>query len=279
MLRLFYNSLEEIPEAFRSLYTSRNGRYELTGIEGIKTQQDVDNVQGALANERAAHSATKNRLRHFAEMNDEQLKEAIGKLDEYDELKIKAEGAADENKLNSLVEARITKRIGPVESERDQYKTQATEAETKLKDYQVRENQRIIHDSVRALRAKPAFKYYETAEEDVLSAAERMLEIGNDGKVTTRTNVGVTPGVSPEVWLQEMTPKRPHWFPNSQGGGARGSEGAQGGENPWTAKNWNATKQAAVVREDELNGTNKAEEMAKAAGSRVGAVRPPASEK
>ena len=37
MLELIYNSAEEIPSGFESLYTEKDGKWHLTGIKGMKT--------------------------------------------------------------------------------------------------------------------------------------------------------------------------------------------------------------------------------------------------
>jgi len=59
MLKAIYTDVTEIPEEYSALYTERNGQYEITGIEGIKTAGDVDRLQTALSNERSAHKNSK----------------------------------------------------------------------------------------------------------------------------------------------------------------------------------------------------------------------------
>lgn len=103
--------------------------------------------------------------------------------------------------------------------------------------------------------------------------AERVFEVDDEGNVTTKDGVGVTPGIAADVWLTEMQDKRPHWWPQSQGGGAGGSGGGgAGGKNPFSAEGWNLTEQGRLVREN----PEKADQMAKAAGTTVGGGRPAA---
>jgi len=86
---------------------------------------------------------------------------------------------------------------------------------------------------------------------------------------------GVEAGITPDIWLTDMKEKRPHWWPTSQGGGAGGGAGGSGGgSNPWGAKSWDLDAQGAMVRQDRA----KAERMAKAAGSKIGAIAPASSE-
>lgn len=276
-LQAIYENQEQIPEAFRELFSERNGKFELTGITGIRTQADVDRVQASLTSERTAHKQTKDRLRgvHFkgksvVEMNDEELRGAVEGLDRYEELEASA-GKMDEGKLAQLVESRIRTKLAPVERERDQLKGQVTELTNQVTGYVQKEKTRTIHDAVR--KAAGTAKVIDTAMDDVLMLSERIFDVGEDGSVTARDQVGVTPGVTPDVWLAEMQAKRPHWWPASRGGGARG--GAGGGStfanNPFSAEHWNLTQQGKVVAEQ---GMEKAQKMAEAAGTTIGGARP-----
>jgi len=86
--------------------------------------------------------------------------------------------------------------------------------------------------------------------------------------------VGVTPGIAPSIWLTEVQPTRTHWWPAAEGGGATGSGSGTGfTNNPWTRDHWNLTEQGRVITS---GGREKADQMAKSAGTVVGAVRPPA---
>jgi hypothetical protein len=118
-------------------------------------------------------------------------------------------------------------------------------------------------------------KVVDEARADVIMLANQVFEVGDDGKtVQTKENpYGVTLGLSPEVFLGEMQDKRPHWWPTSVGGGAQGSGNTfgTGAGNPWANDTWNMTKQGEYVR---ANGLDKAEQMAKAAGTTIGGRKP-----
>lgn len=270
----------EVEEGFRSLYSERNGQMVLTGITGAKSQEDVDRVQNALNAEKTAHKATKDRLRPLAfnghsivEMGDEELKTTVEAFDAYEELKTKADGAgqASEEKINQLVEQRINAKLKPIERERDNAKTELKTAGEKIAAFEAENTTRTIHDKVR--EARIASKVIDSAEPDVLMLAERVFEVTADGRIVTKDKVGVTPGIEADIWLQEMQDKRPHWWPDSQGGGATGDKGSGGatGDNPWTAKNWNLTKQGEYLNK---HGEAKAEQAAKAAGTSIGGPKP-----
>ena len=36
MLKTIYDNEEDIPEGFKELYTEKNGKWELTGVQGVK---------------------------------------------------------------------------------------------------------------------------------------------------------------------------------------------------------------------------------------------------
>ena len=87
-LKTIYDKQEEIPEGFGELYAERNGKFELTAVEGVKTQADIDRVQTALVKERADHKAVKDKLVAFGDVDpatlpvmQEELAEAKAKLE------------------------------------------------------------------------------------------------------------------------------------------------------------------------------------------------------
>lgn len=265
-LKAVYSSAEDIPQGYEDLYTERNGQFELTGIEGIKTQGDVDRVQESLRKERDEHKATKAQLQKFGELDADEVHE---KLDRVAELEAAAGGKIDDDKMEELVQARLKRERGPLEREITQLKTKNQEFEQQVTEFQQKDHQRTIHDHVR--KAAQSQKLVDTAVDDALMVAERVMDVTEDGRVVTKDNVGVTPGLDPQVWLTEMQQTRPHWWGPSQGGGARGgSGGGGGGNNPFSAESWNLTEQGRMVRES----PERADQMAKSAGTTVGGGKP-----
>lgn len=265
-LKAILESLDDVPDHFHELYTEKNGRYELTGIEGVKTQADVDRLQSALSKERSDHKGTRER---FAVLGDRDLDEVVTLLDRIPELEAAASGKIDETKLNELVEGRIKTKIAPLEREKGTLSKQVQDLTGALEQYQTKERTRTIHDEVR--RAATAAKLLPEAMEDALMLAERVLGIDEEGRVVVKDGVGFTPGVEPSVWLSDLQPKRPHWWGPSQGGGATGNNrGGGGGANPWTAEGWNMTEQGRILTENR----SRAEQLAKSAGTTLGGPKP-----
>jgi hypothetical protein len=128
---------------------------------------------------------------------------------------------------------------------------------------------RIVTVAVRGAASK--LKVVDSAVEDVTLLAERLFTIDETGAVVTKDNVGVTPGISADVWLTDMQAKRPHWWGPSQGGGAGGNRGGNSGvTNPWSKDAWNLTEQGRIYKEN----SGKAEQLAKAAGTTIGGPKP-----
>lgn len=267
VLKAIYDKQEDVPEAYRELYAERDGKFELSGIEGIKTQADVDRLATALTKERTDHKATKDRLAAWGDLKPDETRT---QLDRIPELEAQADKVDDE-KLDKLFEARTRTKLAPVERERDGLKTKLEEALGKVAEFETKERVRAIHDAVRSEAMKS--KVVESALDDVLMVAERVFEVSEDGWVKTRDGMGVTPGIAASDWLSEMQPKRPHWWPASEGGGARpGGGGTAFPNNPWGGgESWNVTEQMRVVK---TLGPERAEQMAKAAGTTVGGPRP-----
>lgn len=277
-LRTIYDTQADIPEGFTDLFTEKNGRFELTAIEGVKTQADIDRVNAALVKERNDHKIARERLQQFGEIDpttlpalQEELTEARARLDA-----LTAEGKDGEQKVQAQIDAAIARAVGPINRDKDSLNRQLEAAKkvvadkeseiSKLSAERDAEHVRLaIRDAVIAAKVLP------TAIDDAVLVGERMFETV-DGKLITKGENGLTPGLNPKEWAKEMEEKRPHWWPVSVGGGAGGSKG--GGvnvkDNPFTAEGWDMTKQGQLYKAD----PEKAAQLAARAGVKIGATRP-----
>ncbi len=281
-LKTVYDKAEDIPEGFAELYAERGGKLELIGIEGVKTQSDVENVQRALVKERADHKAAREKLAKFGDLDPDTVHTSLDALAEAQARLEAGEGKVDEKKLESVIESRLKQKLGPVERDLKQAQ-RLIEDEKKRAEALGVENQNLKSTLTsgtveRAIReAAVSLKVLPHAIEDAVMYGTRTFELTEDGQVVTRDGVGVTPGIKAADWLKDLQEKRPHWWPQSQGGGASGSNRGAGfidGKNPWSKEGWNLTQQGQVVRE---RGVAKASEIAAQAGSTLGATKPNAS--
>lgn len=277
MLKLMVASLDEVEEAFRALYTEREGKFYLTKIEGLKTQGDVDNVLRATRQEREAHAKTK-----------EELKTALEKLNVWGELvpedvttkleklaHLEAAGNVPELAKNfeTVVNQRVETLLGQkLKGETSKLDKRIAELSTQLGTLQT-ENQglhtsntnRTIGDAVRAAAAKA--KVMESAIPDAMLHGTGSFKIV-EGKVQTED------GVTPDQWIEDRKQTSPHWWPATRGTGAGNNNGGDiglgGFKNPWTKDSWSVTDQMRMAGSD----PKKAEQMAASANSKVGASGP-----
>lgn len=281
MLKTIYDNLEDIPAGYEALYTERNGKWELTGVQGVKTQADVERVQEALRKEKLDHKAAKDALRPFEGLDVDALLSAQNELDETKAqlAAVKADGSIDEAKLEPIIAARVAQKIAPLERDLRNTAAKLTEKDKLLaeKDNEVGTLKSTITTGnvERSIRdAAIAAKMLPTAVNDAVLKGSRVFEVDDHNNVITKDNVGVTPGLSPKEWLKDEVERSPHWWPASVGGGSNGGTGGNGttrANNPWSKGAWNMTKQGALVRE---LGEQKASEIAASVGSHIGATRP-----
>lgn len=271
-LKLTYATKEEIPAGYEALFTESGGQWLLTGVEGMKTQADIDAVQTGLTKERTEHKATKDKLAAFRDHDPDKLAEDLAELDDLRGLKeAGALGGKDaENKIAEAVERGVARKLAPVQRQLDKALADLATVTKERDGLTGQIKGRTIADHVRA--AATEMKVLPEALEDALLYAERMFEIDDSGKVVAKDGVGLTPGIDPKTWLSDMQEKRPHWWPNSQGGGAKGGNGSAGmAKNPWSKDHWSVTEQGKYFNQ---HGQAKSEKMAEAAGTTFGGGRP-----
>ena len=274
-LKDIHDTQEEIPEAFRELYTEKNGKWECTGISGMKTTADVARVQTTLEKERKDHRETKTKLGTWGDMKHDDV---VAKLDRMAELEAAAGDKLDDAKIDELAtkrsEGMLKTRVAPLEREIKTLKASNEELTTTNTGLSASAQTRSREDILRPLCV--AAKVLPEHHEDVFMYGEKHLEVVDDGGFFAREGLsGLTTGATAKDWLAEMIEKRPGWLAASAGGRARGS-GPLGGiisgsGNPWTHEGWNMTKQAAFYTE---HGSEKATAAAKAAGTTLGGPPP-----
>lgn len=265
-LKYIEDNIENVDEAFRSLYTKQGDEYVLTGVEGVVPEADLTRVKGALEKERNDHRGLRKTVSGLGDI--EEVKANLARIPE---LELLAQGKVDDKKIESIVEGRLSMKLAPLQRQLTESETRKAELEGEVARMQELETTRTLHDTVRSAAKKAGLK--DVALEDAIGLAEKHFQRDESGNFVVKTGVnGMTPGVTPEVWFTQLKEKRPHWWGDSGGGGARGSSGGGtgGAVNPFSGKDWNLTEQAKLIREDR----NRAEQLAKAAGTTIGGKRP-----
>ena len=267
------SAFEALPETInpRELYVEQDGKHVLTGIAGMKTQQDVDTVKGYLQTERDEHKETKKKLRAFDGLEADDVQTKLSRLAEL-EVMAKGNNEEFESKLEELTEARVNTRVAPVERQLKAAQDALKEQEEELLTLRAEKTQRVILDSVRLAAGDAKLPAEAMADAELLAEAIFEIEDTTGKPITKENKLGFTQGVEADVFFTELKEKRPHWWPESRGGNAPGSGGGGGfPNNPWSAKHWNVTEQGRVFKE---HGKEKAEQMARAAGTTFGGPKP-----
>lgn len=256
-LELVYDNMESVPEEFRSLYSERDGQAVLTAVRGVDSlRASTQRLEQALANERNAHKQTR---AQFGE-----VKGTIAELEaERDQLRLAAEGKDDPNKVDELVERRVALKTGPLEQRLRQLQEKEQELAQQLEQASAREREVAIRNQLTAAASKA--KVIDTAIPDFVSLSVGDFELNDEGKPVTRVGGDIPAGLSPEEYMRETQRRRPHFWPQSQGGGARsggaGDPGLRTDADCFSAKGWNRTKQAELVAERGAEYAQRAAQM------------------
>lgn len=288
-LKLKYEKQDEIPTGFEELYEEKDSSWLLVGIEGMKTQKDVDAVKGALDKERKARSEAEGKLKKFEKLSDKDPDDLLKAMEEVEDLRAQLEeagkgsGKSGGGKSDEEVDRAVRLKTSQLQRDLEKAQNALTAKQKELEAVQAQAGElsgRIKRSTVEGelSKAAAALKTRSEALPDVLLHRD-VFELDEDGKtVRTRENVGVTPGLSPADWLADMKSTRPHWWPESVGGGANGGDGKRaGGDNPFAKGNANVSKAMALAKADPA----KALTLAKQAGytsveaAAVAMARPP----
>ena len=241
-LEVSYDSADDIPAGFESLYTEKEGKHVLTRVKGLKTQADIDRLNTALSKERSDHKAIKQQLSSLASYGT--VEEIVASLDRIPELEAK-QGKGDPADLEKVV----TARLAPLQRKLDEANALLQEKDKAIEGYKGKEVKATVADVVR--KAAKTLKIRESAIEDAIMYGERLLHVDESGNVVTKEGVGVTPFLDAENMLRDLITSRPHWLEDSFGGGASGGKGGQGGgDDPYSHDGWSVTEQMKLFKVD-----------------------------
>lgn len=259
-LKIKYSKREDIPAGYENLYTEVNGEFVMTEVEGMTSQDDVARLNEGLRKERNDHKATRDKLSAVTSVLDSagvSVEDLGSALTDYAGLKAEGGKAGDVAKLRVEL-AQLQRTTAQLEKENGEQKA-------KLSEYAAADTKRTIHSALDKAAAAAGIKDAGVLEDIRLYSSLFQIDEAT-GAVMTREGFA-----QPEVWLTGMKESRAHWFPPSEGGGARGAQGpGTPGANPWTNAHWNLTEQAKIMS----SNRERAEQLAKQAGTSIGGDRP-----
>jgi hypothetical protein len=266
------DSLDAIPEELtaRELFAETgDGKFKATGIEGVAGADEVSKLNNSLSAQRGDFSKFKEKVNPLLSRFDGDVEKALAELDRVSELEAmleaaKASGAGEdvEGKIEELLGKRIKTHTAPLERARETLTRERDELAQRVQEFEARERNRAIKDTLTEVAGNAKLRPESIADLHLLGAS--VFEVNDDGSLVTKANpYGIDEGLTPDLFIDVIKKSRPHWWPNSEGAGAKGSgAGSAFADNPWSTGKINLTKQGEILRKDPA----LAQRMMKAAG-------------
>lgn len=274
-LKAKYKKKDDIPQALREHYKEQNGEWVLDA-EGVKSQEDFDNYAEALK-KRLADATEKLELLQKSGLSRDDVLSAI--RDAAGEL---GSGGAGGGSGGGGGGGADTGDLAQLRSTVHDLERKLAAATTKLEAVTAERDKAVGASREQAITseltsAASAAGVRPEALQNVVRLAVNDFELDSEGKVVAKLNVpGINPNTPPADYFnaRKGDPSFKYFWPDSQGGGSHSTDGPAGTpnkDNPWSREGWNVTKQMEAVRADRAT----AEQLASAAGSKVGATQPP----
>lgn len=235
MLKKYYSTEAEIPEAHKAFYVEKDGKWVLQ-VEGMV---DADRVKEF----RDENIRLKQELDKFKDVDPAKYAELKAKEKDFEDGKlVKKEG------LDAAVAQRVAEKVAAADKAVAEAKAEADKAKAEL------ERQRVsitIRDAGKKFGLRPG------AEADLEARGLSVLKT-IDGKLVACDPATGNPlydtdtqPMSAEKWVEKLVKDAPHLFEPNSGAGARGgSPGNFTGPNPFAAKTFNLTEQAKLMKEN-----------------------------
>lgn len=206
-LNITVDSLETIPEAFRPLYSEvDDGKFKLTGVAGMKTEDDINRLQTALTHEKTKRSEATGKLQPILDaLGDRSFDDVLAELDRIPEL----EARAGEDNAEAI-EAAKRSAVAPLQRELEKISKRAETAENQVSELKKTIFESKLSDELRKVAQEA--KMTPTAIEDWILLGKTMFEEGPDGQGFIARESGLTP----DLVLSDLKEKRPHWWPVSK---------------------------------------------------------------
>src|SRR4051812_25411876 len=179
--------LDEVDEKYRDLYTERGGKFVLTGVEGVKTQADVDalmeanrKIRNDLATAQGELKTANTKLQGWGEQDPDDVATKLEKLSTYEagqnvpEL-LKNFETTVAARAQQLADTKVKQETTKLQRTIDELTGAVTTLKASNETYVVKDNTRTIHDAVRAEATK--LKVLPEAIPDLLLIAGQDLKL------------------------------------------------------------------------------------------------------
>ena len=232
MLKAILDSIDDLPEALKSEYVEKNGKFYLDAEkqDDPEMKKRVDEFRNKNIELMKQMEDIKKDVLKYQELGDlEKVKEALSKVQKIEEGKMFEEGKIDEllSKRTDRMKKDYESQIAALSKIAEDSKSAFTKAKEALAKSTI-DNQ--IQIEVGGLTAKAR----KGTMEDIIARGRRVFSMDEDDKVVARGidgsplfgKNGVTPLTITE-WAQNLPTEAAHFFEPSAGGGAGGGKGEE----------------------------------------------------
>ena len=254
-LKFQLESLDGVDDAIAPYYQETENGFQLQLDGGPQDLSgDVTRLKGALEKERSAHKETKSK---YAGLDGITPDEVQGFRDQIEDLEFKLgeKKDLDEGAIEERAERLAERKLRKSQAQIEQLTAENAAHLNAIQLHEAAGNQRRIKDAVdAALTGEKAPPIVDTAREDIIPFAERIMGVDEEGNVVTRDGVGFEPGLTFAEVLDDIrdSGRRKHWFKGNTSGNANGDNGGSGfnGSNPFKAETKNLTEATKLIKAD-----------------------------
>jgi len=231
-LKAIYDTLEDVPESFRELFSKGDdGKYHLSEVEGITTKDKVNQFRENNVTLLKEKEKLKEQLKLLEGVDPEKYKEMEAKL-----LEIQDKELLDKGKIEELLEQRTARIKKDFENKGIELTKTIETQKAELESLTGMLTQTMIEADVSSA-VSAIGKLQKGALFDVKSRAHRDWRLDDvDGKKVLRAydqNGALRYGsegqpLTPAEWAKDLAENAPHLFAGSVGSGSQGDGGSHG---------------------------------------------------
>ncbi len=215
-IQMQYDKVEDLPEmSVKELFTEKDGKMVFTGIEGLKTQKDVDNVEESLRKERNDHSEAKSKLR----AESDKVKDAERKIEE---LGLRGGDNSElEQKYKDLYQKQFDGDKAEWEKEREEMTAKINLAQSFKDEISLTE---MVNNSTKDKFAKD----HQVSVNNLLQTSLQKQVDGEIWLTTENKSFGLPAGLTADKAVEFLAEKHTYMLPQNSAGNATGATGGNG---------------------------------------------------
>lgn len=241
-IQLQYEKSDDIPEmSVKELFAEKDGKMVFTGVEGLKTQSDIDKLNEALRKERNDHSLLKESMKKFDGVDLEEVRALKNKVISLEELT--KNSSQSEESISAIVEKRLA-----IERADDLKKLE--EANNRIGELESFKFGRELGEQIKSnLSDRIASEHQSTVSYILKNNSERQA----DGTYLLKdcSEFGLTSGMTLEQAVSKLSETNPVFAPKNTAGHGKGATGTTGAiKDPFSKENFSMTEQHKLYKEN-----------------------------